>query len=184
MKRFLFLLLAVAMFVMQGYSQDVFVKGDKVLNLSVGLGSGLYNGGGYSNVTPAIAASYEVAVKDELFDANSALGLGGYVGYTGAKYNFGEGYGWKYTNIIIGARGAVHYQFIDNLDTYGGLMLGYNIVSSKTYGTGVFAGDATGSAFLLDIFVGGRYYFSDRFAGLVEVGSGIAYLNVGVAIKM
>lgn len=184
MKKILLPLIAIALFVMQGYSQDVFVKGDKVLNLSVGLGSGLYKGSGYGSKIPAIAASYEACVKDELFDANSALGIGGYVGYTGAKYNFGSGYGWKYSDIIIGARGAVHYQFIDNLDTYGGLMLGYDIVSSKEYGTGPFVGNASGSSFLLDIFVGGRYYFSDKFAGLVEIGSGISYLNIGLAIKL
>jgi hypothetical protein len=184
MKKFLLPLIAIALFVMQGYSQDIFVKGDKVVNLSVGLGSGLYSGGGYSNKIPAIAASYEVGVVDDLFDENSSLGVGGYLGYTGAKYNFGSGYGWKYSDIIVGARGAVHYQFIDKLDTYGGLMLAYDIVSSKTYGTGVFSGNASASGFVLDVFVGGRYYFSDRFAGLVELGTGIAYVNIGVAIKL
>ncbi|HAH23767.1 MAG TPA: hypothetical protein DCL77_08420, partial [Prolixibacteraceae bacterium] len=94
------------------------------------------------------------------------------------------GYGWKYSDIIIGARGAVHYQFIDHLDTYAGLMLGYDIVSSKTFGTGVFSGNATSSGFKFDVFVGGRYYFTDKFAGLVELGSGISYVNIGVAIKL
>ncbi|MGE5395421.1 MAG: hypothetical protein ACM3P1_11810 [Candidatus Saccharibacteria bacterium] len=184
MKKFLLPLIAIALFVMQGYSQNAFVKGDKVVNLSIGLGSGLYKGSGYSNVTPAIAGSYEIGVVDNLFDENSSLGVGGYLGYTGAKYNFGAGYGWKYSDIIIGARGAVHYQFVDRLDTYAGLMLGYDIVSSKTYGTGVFSGNASTSGFVLPVFVGGRYYFSDKFAGLVELGTSISYLNIGVAIKL
>lgn len=182
MKKILLLLIAFALFVMQGNAQDIFVKGDKVVNLSVGLGSGLYRGSAFSSVTPAIAASYEVGIKDELFDANSSLGVGGYVGYTGAKQNFAGG-NYKYSDIIIGARGAVHYQFIDNLDTYAGLMLGYDIVSSKTTGTALDV-SASDSGFLLDIFVGGRYYFSDKIAGLVEIGSGISYLNIGVAIKL
>lgn len=182
MKKFLLPLIAIALFIMQGYSQDIFIKGDRVLNLSVGLGSGLYRGSAYSSVTPAIAASYEVAVKDELFDANSSLGVGGYLGYTGAKQNFSGG-NYKYSDIILGARGAVHYQFIDNLDTYAGLMLGYDIVNSKTTGTSIDV-SASASGFVLDIFVGGRYYFSDNIAGLVEIGSGISYFNIGVAIKL
>lgn len=182
MKKFLLPLVAVALFVMQGYSQDIFVKGDRVVNLSVGLGSGLYRGSAFSDVTPAIAGSFEVGVIDNLFDENSSLGVGGYLGYTGARQNFAGGY-FKYSDIILGARGAVHYQFIDKLDTYGGLMLAYDIVSSKTTGT-AFDASASSSGFVLDIFVGGRYYFTDQVAGLVEIGSGIAYFNIGIAYKL
>lgn len=181
MKRILLSLVVIVLFVMQGYAQDIFMKGDRVINLSVGLGSGLYRGSAYSDISPAIAASYEMGVVDNLFDENSSLGVGGYLGYTGARQNFSGGY-FKYSDIIIGARGAVHYQFIDNLDTYGGLMLAYDIVSSKTSGTGVDV-DATSSGLVLDIFVGGRYYFTEQVAGLVEIGSGIAYFNIGLAYK-
>jgi hypothetical protein len=184
MKKFFLPFLAMTLFVIPVMAQNTFNKGDRVVNLSVGFGSGLYSGSAYSNVTPAIAGSYEYGVKDELFDANSSLGVGAYLGYTGSKYTYGPGYGWKYSDIIIGARGAVHYQFIDHLDTYAGLMLGYDIVSSKTFGTGVFSGNATSSGFKFDVFVGGRYYFTDKFAGLVELGSGISYVNIGVAIKL
>ena len=110
MKKFFLPLLALALFVVPATAQNTFNKGDKVVNLTVGLGNGLYSGSAFSNVTPAIASSFEYGVKDELFDENSSLGVGGYLGYTGPKYDSGLGFGWKYSDIIIGARGAVHYQ--------------------------------------------------------------------------
>jgi len=184
MNKIILLLSVIALFIMQGNAQNTFNKGDKVVNLTVGLGSRLYSGSGYSNITPAISGSYEVGVKDELFDANSSLGVGGYVGYTGSKYTYSPGYGWKYNSVIVGARAALHYQFIDQLDTYTGLMLGYDIVSTKVFGSGAFDSSATGSGLAFSWFLGGRYYFNDRFAGLVELGYGIAYFNIGVAIKL
>ena len=184
MKKILLPLIAIALFVVQGNAQDIFVKGDKVLNLSVGVGSSIYSGSAYGSVTPALAGSFEVGVVDDLFDESSALGIGGYIGYTGAKWD-AIGSDFKTSSFIIGARGAVHYQFIDRLDTYGGLMLGYNIVNSDwDSNTPGFDDDVTSSAFLLDLFIGGRYYFTDNVAGLVEIGSGIAYLNIGVALKL
>ena len=182
MKKFFLPLVVMALFVMQGNSQNAFNKGDKVVNLSVGFGSSLYSGSGYSSHTPVIAGSYELGIKDELFDAKSSLGVGAYVAYTGSKYTYGPGY-IKYSNIIIGARGALHYQFIEKLDTYAGVMLGFNIVSVKNFGNGMNGGSASASGFKFDAFVGGRYYFSDRFALLLELGSGIAYGNIGIAIK-
>jgi len=180
MKKFLLPLIAIALFVVQGNAQDnTFNKGDKVVNLGVGFGSNLYSGSGYDSKTPPISASYEVGVKDDLFDEFSSLGVGGYVGYTGAKYAYLGG-STKFSSIVIGARGALHYQFIDDLDTYTGLMLGYNIVSVS--GTD-FPG-ASASEFAFSWFLGGRYYFSDKFAGLVELGSGVAYFTIGVAIKL
>ncbi len=89
------------------------------------------------------------------------------------------GYGWNYSSIIVGARAALHYQFIDMLDTYTGLMLGYNVVSSKSFGDfGGVTTSAAGSGIAYSWFLGGRYYFSDNFAGMLELGYGIAYLNL------
>ena len=184
MKKYFLSLIAIALFALPGQAQNTFNKGDKVLNLAIGLGNRLYSGSAYSKITPAISGSFEVGVIDELFDENSSLGVGGYVGYTSAEYTYGPGYGWKYTDIVIGARGLVHYQLVDDLDSYAGAMLGYDIVSSKTFGTGVFDGSASASGVDFALFVGGRYYFTEKIAGLLELGYGIAYLNLGVAIKL
>lgn len=66
-------------------AQNTFVKGEQVLNLGIGLGSTLYSGGYYTSKVPPVSASFEVGVKDTLFDDRSSLGVGGYLGFTGAK---------------------------------------------------------------------------------------------------
>ena len=121
---------------------------------------------------------------DELFDEKSSLGIGGYIGYSGAKWEY-SGWGWKYTNFVIGARGVGHYQLFDKFDTYTGLMLGYDIVNSKEIGTipGMGGYSASGSSFIWAWFAGGRYYFTDSFGAMAELGYGISYLTLGVSYK-
>ena len=178
MKRILPFLIALFITV-SANAQNTFNEGDNVLNLGIGLGSTLYTGAFYSSSIPPISASYEVGVKDELFDENSSLGVGGYLGYSSSNYRY-SGYNSGFSNFILGARGSVHYQLIDQLDTYAGLMLGYRIVSWNNDGLSSAASSGFTSAF----YVGGRYYFNETFAGMLELGYGIAYLNIGVAIKL
>ena len=184
MKKNLILIIALVCIATGAMAQNNFVKGQKVLNLGLGIGSTLYSGSYYTGKIPPVSASFEVGIKDELFDSKSSLGIGGYVGYTAAKWEY-ENWGWKYSSFILGARGVLHYQLIDRLDTYTGLMLGYNIVSSKEFGTVVDGYDYSysTSGFVYSYFVGGRYFFSDRLAGMLELGYGIAYLNLGVSVK-
>jgi hypothetical protein len=64
-------------------------------------------------------------------------------------------------------------------------MLGYDIVSSKETGDWPLGTTftANSSSFAWSFFVGGRYYFTDSFAVMAELGYGIAWLNIGVAFK-
>lgn len=164
---------------------QVVSKGDKIINLGVGLGTALYSGTGYTGSVPPVSGSLEVVVKDDLFGGPGALGLGGYVGYSAYKWEY-MGWGYKYSNIIVGGRGYVHYNLVDKLDTYGGLMLGYNIATSKEFGNSIPGYDYNNSVggIIWSGFIGGRYFFNDKFAGMVELGSGIAYLNLGIALKL
>lgn len=163
-----------------------FEKGDKVLNLGIGFGSGIYTGGGYSSHTPALSGSFEVGVVDNVIDKGT-IGVGGYLGYTSAKWEYaGNDYGWRYSDLVIAARGSFHYPLVEKLDTYAGLALGFDVVSSKETGNwpGAATSSANSSGVYLSGFLGARYYFNDKVAGLVELGSGIAYLNLGVAFKL
>jgi len=65
-------------------------------------------------------------------------------------------------------------------------MLGINVVSSRTYGEGGLWNNysAAGSGLTYNWFIGERYYFSENFAGLIELGYGVACLNLGVALKL
>jgi hypothetical protein len=179
MKKFLLLLVIVCFSAAQLAGQDAtFEKGDKVLNLGVGIGSTLYSGTLYKSGLPPISASLEFGVNDEVID-KVVIGVGPYIGYSSYKWsNY-----YKYTNMVLGARGLLHYPLANKLDTYAGLLLGYNIVTVKDLDPyiGDFSGSSSGIAWSL--FIGGRYYFSDAFAVMAELGYGITYLNLGVALK-
>lgn len=164
-------------------AQNTFSKGDQNLNIGVGIGDVL-GGSGYSTKIPPVSVSYEYGIKDELFDEKSSLGIGAYLGYAANKYAYTGNYGWDYTYFILGARGALHYQLVDKLDTYAGLMLGYNSTGSSAYGDwGNNKFPASNSALLWSIYIGGRYYFTESIGGFAELGYGIAYLQLGVSFK-
>ncbi len=184
MKKIILLFIITAFSLTQLLAQEsTFVKGNKVLNLGIGFGSGLYSGTGYTSSFPPVSASFEVGVKDGIAEKGS-IGVGGYIGYSAHKWEY-LGWGWKYSNLIIGARGTFHYPLVDKLDTYTGLILGYDIVTAKETGTAVFGYNysASSSGLAYSWFIGGRYYFTDKFAGMAELGVGITYLTLGVALK-
>lgn len=187
-KKLLFTAVFVLGFII-AHSQIV-TKGDKILNLGVGLGTSLYSGSYYSGTVPPVSASLEYIVNDDLLsDGKAALGIGGYFGYSAFKskyYYLNDFYGWKYSNIVIGPRGYFHYNFLDKLDTYTGLLIGYWINSEKYYGANAYSGHVNTSSFgglTWAWFVGGRYYFNDNLAGMLELGYGVSYLNIGIAYK-
>lgn len=95
--------------------------------------SAFYTGSGYTGKIPPVSVSYEQGIMDDVLDVGS-IGVGGYIGYTSASWEtnwLGGSYGWKYTNFILGVRGSFHYPLVDNIDTYAGVLLGYNVVSAK-----------------------------------------------------
>lgn len=175
----------LGLFILMGASaQNTFDKGDIVLNLGVGFGNTLY-GSGYKTTVPPISASFEYGIIDNLFDSKSSIGVGGYFGYSESKYELnGPSYSdFKYSNALFGARGSFHYAFVEKLDTYSGVSLGYNVVSSKYDGETIHGYKSEASALYLGWYAGARYYFTDAVAAMAEVGYDIAYLNIGVAIK-
>ena len=170
----------------------IFSEGDKVINLGIGLGSTLYTGNGFSTTIPPISASFEYGILNDILEKGS-VGVGGYIGYTASKYettyydwmsgNYVD-YGWEYGNLIIGARGSFHYPLVDKLDTYAGMMLGYNVVSINEIGDVSFGSSTAGSGLAWSMYIGGRYWFNPKIAAMAELGYGIAYLNLGVAFKL
>ncbi|MDR1644773.1 MAG: hypothetical protein LBS05_02955 [Tannerellaceae bacterium] len=149
--------------------QEIFSKGAQRVNAGIGLGSGI-----------PIEVSYEKSVIDDLINGNNgAIGIGAYGGWYHSSIDY-----WSYNHYVLGARGAFHYQFVDKLDTYGGLMLGYNIATASWTGDGESIGSATGSVFDFSIFVGGRYFFKPKLGVYAELGYGIAYLSAGVTFKL
>lgn len=180
MKRILLISTLLIITVGLSFSQMAYKKGDQVISLGIGLGgfAGAYGTGGI-----AITGGYENGIHEN-------ISLGGVVGYSSSSEDVFAGYGWKYTYILIAARGAYHIDLIHNSqwDTYGGVLLGYNIVSSKVNGTlpyvsyGNYSASASYMAF--GVFIGGRYYFNKNLAVQAELGYGLGILNIGIAYKL
>lgn len=193
MKKFLGIALVTLIAVSFAFAQTTPYKvGDQ--NVSAGIGFGL--AGIYGTATlPPITVGYETALSA----LEGKLSVGGLVGYAGSSVDVtvpvqtGTYFGYptyslatdkiKYSYIIIGARGAYHQPLIDNVDTYGGLMIGYNLVSA-TVPAALGSYSASASYLAIGAFVGGRYYFTPKLGAYAEVGYGVGFLNVGVTYKL
>jgi hypothetical protein len=150
---------------------------DKILSLSIGFGA--RNGGGTGNVSvPPLPIAFEYILKDNLFDGCGALGCGGFFGFTSSKI-----FETKYSRIIVGARGYLHYAFFEKFDTYAGTLLGYRSDNDK-YTNPDYGYNRTDSKPIINVFAGCRYFFTDKIAGMAELGGGVSILSVGVAIKL
>jgi len=70
---------------------------------------------------------------------------------------------WSYSYFFIGARGAYHFadeiKDLKNVDRYGGITLGYNLVTNKFSGQqGVLTDYSAGGSYLqFGVYIGGRY---------------------------
>ncbi len=164
---FLFALVATT----QSFAQG-FAKGQKDLNIGIGLGS---------TYGMPIGASLDLGVSEN-------ISIGAYVGYASKKESFGvPGFGsytWKYTAILIGARGAYHFAVNDKFDPYIGVLLGYNVGSVKLDGTA--AGSVVSPTYgglAWAGFLGARYSFGKSVNAFAELGYGIAILQVGLNFK-
>jgi hypothetical protein len=183
MRKFHFLAGMFLALVKTNIDAQSFALGTQVINVGLGLGSTLYEGSNYSSSIPPISVSYEKCIKDNIIDRNGFLGVGGFVGMSSYSYDDNiSNYHSRETNIIIGGRGSLHYQFVQNnkLDTYGGMMLGFNFESWSSNVPGI----STGVEFNWNIFIGARYYLTDKISIMGELGYGISILTVGVGIKL
>ena len=162
--------------VLQGQS---FEKGTNVIALGITFGSA-YGDYSYSAQSPGFGAQYEKGIWDA---GPGVISLGGYLGSKTYRNSiFGER--WNYT--ILGFRGAYHYnrfttEKLKKLDPYAGLMLAYSILGYRA-NPNTIHGDYA-SSFDNSIFVGGRYYFTNNFAGFAEIGLDVSNLTLGGALK-
>lgn len=149
-------------------------KGQMDLNVGVGLGTTLGLGGGLP-----ISAALDYGINDN-------ISVGGYVGFVSQKEETASILGTfttSYTNIIVGARGAYHLELVDGFDTYGGLLLAYNISSVELEPANPLFTPPSYSGLAYSAFVGGRYHFTDNLGAFAELGYGISYLQLGLTMK-
>lgn len=178
---------AAAVAISASAQEQVFSKGDKDLAIGLGFGSPWITTG-ISTTLPPVSAAFDYGLRDDW--GPGVFGIGGYVGtslYSSEYTLSGDTYGTRYMNVLIGARATYHYTFVENLDTYGGAVLGFAVATASNYGDWPAGVDnvSAGSDAIHEIFVGAKYYFSDGFAAFSELtsGSSIPYFTMGVAFK-
>ena len=156
-------------------AQEVFHKGTTAINAGIGLGS--Y----YSGITiPPLSVSLDYGVADNLINGNNgSISVGGFLGYTATKKFYGDA---GASIAVLGARGAFHYQFAPKLDTYAGLMVSYDIASASS--NNVDTSWVATSNFNWTLFLGGRYFFTEKIGAFAELGYGFYNLNLGVTFKL
>lgn len=149
----------------RSFAQLAVGKGDKFLNVGLGLGGGYY---GYTG-SIAIGGSFEVGVADNI----TVGAVGAYRGY-----EFASAY-------RLGARGSYHFNELlniseDKLDVYAGVGLIYGGWTWKETYVGIrnsYGGIDFGG------HIGARYFFKPALGAFAEVGFGVAPLQLGLSFK-
>ena len=174
-------LLAVSMVSTSAVAQTTtFHEKDMLISAGIGFGGYGYYGG---SPAPPIFAMFEMGVAPK-------ISVGGMVGYSSSSE---ESFGVKasYTYIPITIRGSYHFlEGQKNMDAYAGAGLGFSIASSSvTYNDprleALGSYSASGSYMYFDLHVGGRYFFSPKFAALAEIGySALGFARIGVTYNL
>ncbi len=162
---------------------------DKHLNAGVGLGSTI--GGGYTLSNGSYSKIPPLSVSLDLVQLDNGVKIGGYLGYTSDKITYSDNFygdwGWKSSYYILGVRGTYDFDLFkkSNINTYGGVLLGYNVVKASYFGDDIFSNgfSASASSFTYSGFIGMRYMFSPSMGAFGELGYGVAYLTIGATKK-
>ncbi|MDR2476006.1 MAG: hypothetical protein LBD45_09140 [Bacteroidales bacterium] len=167
------------------YAQTEFLAGTATVHLGIGFGN--YWGSGYKTLVPPISASFEYGVVDGLLNGKASVGVGAYLAATSTQWeeqvtDFHEYYNYSYST--LGARGTFHYHLLDNVDTYAGVLIGYNFINSSGVGSRPKAIPNEPTA---AIFIGARYYFVPELAVYAEIKDGyasISSMEFGIALNI
>jgi hypothetical protein len=162
---------------------QTFESGGKYVHAGIGFGSGYIYTGSRIGVPP-LHVSYEQGI-------NNRFGVGGLLGFTSSRYEsmlINDKYSWRFTYLVLGARGAYHFTEIDQADIYAGAMLGYNIASSRFESSNAGLNSSVTNpkigGLVYGAYVGARYDLNNNLTLFGELGYSIAYLNLGVCFKL
>ncbi|MDY3980032.1 MAG: hypothetical protein SOZ00_08425 [Tidjanibacter sp.] len=156
-----------------------FSQGNNVVGASIGFGL----------PGALIGLSYERGFENDLFGVSGlnlgAGAVGGFYSYANSSSNNGVTVNTSSSVINIMLRGALHYQFVKNLDTYVALNVGASHVeaasegSSHGYSTG---GSTSNTGFGGGLLVGARYYFLPYLGAGAEFGFGSAVAGANLCV--
>jgi hypothetical protein len=156
---------------------STFHPGNAAVNVGIGLFGANHGYDVFGSVkqSPALSISYEKGIS-----------IGGLLGYKHYYYDFPKtDYKASWTDIILMARGTYHYNLTSNplIDTYAGLTIGARLNSYSNNNV-----DFTSSAKYTDeglhlatgIFLGGRYFLTDKLGVFAEAGYDMTYFKFGL----
>lgn len=187
MKKYFVVAVALMMLCHAASAEKMYYKkGQNLVQAGIGIGG---IGGFYGNSSlPVLSVGVDLGIHE-------FISVGGLVGYSTSRFEYpyffvGQNgtYSYKYSYITIAARGSYHPPLdVKNTDLYGGLDLGYTIVSANVDGqtpAGFGIVGASGSYLFFGVHVGARYFFSPRFAAYGELGYGFGILNLGINFRI
>ncbi len=152
-------------------------EGTMVANIGIGVGG--YGALGFGS--PGFSASLERGIKAT--GDFGVIGAGAYVGFRSGKYGaFGFTTDWKRTTFVVAPRATYHFTVIDvdQLDVYAAVQV--DIAFGKD--THPSISDNTFTDIHPTVVAAARYYFSENFAGFVELGANsLTYLTVGASLR-
>ena len=150
-------------------------------NIFINAGIGFGRTYEYKMSIPPISASVDVKLPIDL-----PITLGGTVIFTTWNWDVFTVKA-RLTAIGFGARGMYHLNLVENLDVYGGVLLGAWLLRSKVESNFLgssYSDTETDLDFLWGINIGARYFFTDTIGAYVEVGyNDLQFVSVGLSLK-
>jgi len=176
-------ILAASLFIfpLQKLNAQAFEKGSQVAGLGLGFGW-IYHAGTFSNTTsfPSLLLQYDYGIMP--VEGIGIASVGGVLGY---KHIVSEAdssdFRQRWSNVIFAVRGALHVDLlqIDELDTYGGVLLGIRSEAIETNIQSVDNGNIIKPVF--GIYAGVRYNLLPNIGLFAEAGLSISYLTLGAS---
>ncbi len=175
---------------------QAFKKGDKLVNIGLGLGAYTVKEGLFSVYTAhsgvGIGASAEYGITDDI----SAGPLVGFSKYSRAASQNAVGGGMNFLH--FGGRASYHLGNIlkikdEKIDLYAGAGIGLRFFTLSIDGiTGADLAEIKAeykkgigiSTLFIPIHVGGRYYFNNNMAAFAELGTGFSVFQGGISFKL
>jgi hypothetical protein len=170
-------------------AQKLMEKGSKALGFGMGLGYSYY--GGYGVSTPwFVRAHLDIGVGNL---GPTVFSIGPMIGFGQTSYrwrpNRNNELRWTWTNTVIAARLALHYDFeVPRLDTYAGFAPGIRIETFRSRwvsGKDPVYDDRNdwGGAYPAGaFFLGAAYGLTDQISLFGEFGFGYSWANIGLQI--
>lgn len=192
MKKFLLTIVAALMMIgaaINSNAQNEFYPYSIGLNFGLGCGTVNHSDNHFNNIfIPSFEFAGDLSFLPNVINSNGSVSGGIYFGIgAGSRKEYSSQYKQdvKYTDNYwrFGTRGALHYSWVRNLDTYAGIALGFKHQSFKKDIKGDISTPSNDFDFDSYGFGGARYKFNNSVAVFSEVATThFAWWQIGVSV--